>query len=136
MNRTDLARLLDPMDVEPVAFARLAFERGAIIAPEVREWVWHVVGLLTEEEVTRLPPFFFDYADFKSEDRTDFFRVSQPYGGAAHSKEEKQAMEAIAWRRGVNTAWTLFDRATAERAEARNPQIEKRFREFFPFIEW
>ena len=121
-------------DSRDLGFAHMCCLSGAINVDEFKTWVYWVIEH-TEEE---LPTFFFDLDTLPDMSRSFYEAVGfVPSTGLSGSEED--AIDGIAYLRGVHER-TDYDvhigRDEALAALQNNPQVNARFREMFPFIEF
>lgn len=107
---------------------------GAISREEFKMWVYWVIEHSKEE----LPPFFFflDEVTFFS---NEFYETVGFIPETDLNEDEESAIDGIAYLRGGHDEKKYdprIERDEAITALNKNPVIETRFREMFPFIEW
>jgi len=108
---------------------------AAISSEEFTQWVYWVI----EHSDQDLPTYFFDLTSLGSGagalyDAVGFVPSPELSGS------EDSAIDGIAYKRGAYDPYPDYDvhisRKDALRALADNPQIEQRFRDTFPFIQY
>jgi hypothetical protein len=106
---------------------------GAINMDEVNRWAEKVIG---ENEVSDLPDYIFDLIDFKGE-VTDLRRLIGLFPSWKHTKEQDRAVYGIRVKRGrsLRRDDVSFNEEQALEALKKHPEVEKLFRETFPFID-
>ncbi|OCG35164.1 hypothetical protein A9G29_02405 [Gilliamella sp. Fer2-1] len=100
---------------------------------EVNRWAEKVIG---ENEVSDLPDYIFDLIDFKGE-VTDLRRLIGLFPSWKHTKEQDRAVYGIRVKRGrsLRRDDVSFNEEQALEALKKHPEVEKLFRETFPFID-
>ena len=114
-----------------IGFVRYATCSHAITLDEMKTWIY---TLLKQHD--DLPTYFFDILEI--EHSSDFYKIIEFPVDTGMTEKEGDALFGIAWKRGnlAPDADLNISRKKALKALAESPQLEKRFRETFPFIEW
>lgn len=103
----------------------------AITMDEAHQWIYSLI-----KDHDDLPPYMYCLLDAKD---TIEFRGTIGFSVFADTTEkERNALIGISYKRGLSIEdgdWNI-SRKKALKALAESPQLEKRFRETFPFIEW
>lgn len=120
-------------DGEDISFVTACLTAGAISFEEFKAWLLHVIE--TEDEV---PGYFFDLLDVKQ--KTDYILKAGElvgfYPAADLSEQEFQAIDGIAFDRGLIRQSDAVGRDKALAMLRLNPLIADWFRRLFPFIGW
>lgn len=132
-----LSLRLTKNDSADIAFTEACLMSGAVTQDEFRVWLYHVI-----ENHDDIPTYIFDLIDL--EDMREIFRGGNGpigfYPISDFNDEESNAITGIAYKRGYYDREldydVYIDRSEALEALDKNPQIERRFREMFPFIDW
>jgi len=115
-----------------LGFALSCLFSQAITMNEFKQWLDIV---LMDTPTDELPNYFFDLIDFNQAK----FHLDTVIGFSPSndlSRYEKYAVEGIAYIRKVQSLIDMsVKEETALKALQNNPQILKRFKKFFPFVE-
>lgn len=105
---------------------------GVIDMEEINRWAEKVIG---ENEVDNLPNYIFDLVDFKGTVR-EFEKLLGFYPYWKCTKGQDMALYGILLKRGESLSKddVSFSEEQALKSLEKHPEIEKRFRETFPFI--
>ncbi|MWP62730.1 hypothetical protein [Gilliamella sp. Pas-s25] len=118
---------------QTIGFVYYCLLCGVINMDEVNRWAEKVIG---ENEVSDLPDYIFDVIDFKGI-ITELERLIGfiPYWKC--TKAQIKAVYGIAVKRGEKLSQddVPFNEEQALEALKKHPEIEKLFRETFPFID-
>lgn len=124
---------LEKNDSADIGFATTCLVAGVISFAEFKEWLYFVI-----EHQTVVPSYIFDILDLNEKFEYTLKAVDHVGFNPAWDASEVEllALDGIAFLRSSNhqTDATLRDVAIAALAE--NPQVEERFRQTFPFIEF
>jgi len=112
-----------------IGFVRYATCSGAITLDEMKKWVYNLL-----KENDDLPTYFFDLLEI--EHSSDFYKVIDFPIDTGMTEKEGDALRGISFLRGNRKNEEAISRKKALKALAESPQLERRFRETFPFIEW
>ncbi|MBD8513421.1 hypothetical protein IFO68_12145 [Photobacterium sp. CAU 1568] len=116
---------------EDIGFVKSCLFAGIVSFDEFKQWLFWAVE--NEEEV---PNYFWDLIELK--EKVDFKPLKimgfTPYW--LHSSDEGDALDGLGFKRNPDFTSDAISRTDALRKLAKNPHIEKRFRETFPFIEF
>lgn len=119
-------------DHDIIGFVVDALFDHAIDVNELKEWAINVV---TNNNVDELPMYIIDLMDYEGYAK-DICKVIGFLPGWKHSKKQSIALYGIAVKRGHRlTDYDISDEE-ALKALQQHPEIEKRFRETFPFIDF
>ncbi|MFQ3789867.1 hypothetical protein [Halomonas sp. A29] len=122
---------LDKNDCDDIGFAKACLVAGVLEFAEFKEWIYYVVG-----HQDQVPAYFWDILDI--ENKFDFKPLSVMGFNPSwkHTESENDALDGIGYRRWNDFVSDAVPRDLALQALERNPHIEQRFREMFPFISW
>ncbi|OCG78426.1 hypothetical protein A9G42_03160 [Gilliamella sp. Nev6-6] len=119
---------------QTIGFVYYCLLCGVINMDEVNRWAEKVIG---ENEVSDLPDYIFDLIDLKGtvnelEHLLGFFPCWR------RTKEQRKAVYGIAVKRGEKLSQddVSFNEEQALEALKKHPEVEKLFRETFPFIDF
>ncbi len=104
---------------------------GTITIKEAHQWIYNLI-----KDHDDLPPYMYCLLD--AENERDFKETIGFDAYADTTEKEMDALIGISYKRGLSTQDGDFNisKKKALKALADSPQLEKRFRETFPFIEW
>ena len=107
---------------------------GVINMDEVNRWAEKVIG---ENEVSDLPDYIFDLIDFNGT-ITELDRLLGFFPYWRRTKAQGRAVYGIAVKRGEKLSQddVSFNEEQSLEALKKHPEIEKLFRETFPFIDF
>lgn len=118
-------------DNADISFASTALIAGVISFDEFKEWLYLVI-----QNDDSCPSYVFDIIDLES--KFDYTLKMGEILGFIPSWElnddEEKALDGIGYKRFSDFSSDLAPRQVALAALERNPQVEARFRETFPFI--
>jgi hypothetical protein len=117
-------------DSDQIGFVVSCLFYQAINKDELHKWTYEVIKKYDE-----LPIYIYDLAYFDE----PLFHISKVIGFVPHwpfSLEDKQALDGIAYKRGVEPYDCPLTKEEALKKLEECPHIEKKFREIFPFIEF
>ena len=121
---------LEKNDCDDIGFVKACLVAGVIDFDEFKKWIYYVIE--NQEEV---PSYFWDICDIR--DKFDFKPIAvmgfNPYW--KHSQEEGEALDGIGYKRFADFRSDASSKQDALRALVKNPHIEIRFNNTFPFIE-
>tara|TARA_R110002095_G_C4205578_1_gene235524 strand:+ start:524 stop:907 length:384 start_codon:yes stop_codon:yes gene_type:complete len=103
----------------------------AITMDEAHQWIYSLI-----KDYDDLPPYMYCLLDAK--DSIEFRGIIGFPVFARTNEKDMNALIGISYKRGLSIEdgdWNI-SRKKALKALAESPQLEKRFRETFPFIEW
>lgn len=103
---------------------------GAIDLNEFKQWITYVI-----ENQEEYPTYFFEILDLKEEVKTHVLKVMPYHPNWQHSKVESHSISGVSYKRFLNFVSDNISRKAALEALSKNPNIEERFKETFPFIE-
>lgn len=122
-------------DAGDLGFALSSLTYSVVTFSEFKQWIYHVIE---HEDAESIPSFLFEILDIN--DKFDFtLRAWQIIGFHPSwdgNDDEDDALCGIGFKRFPNYHADGLSKQEAFAALARNPGIEKRFRETFPFIEF
>ena len=129
-----MLRLEKKSEAIGINFVYYCLLSGAINMDEVNRWAEKVIG---ENEVSDLPDYIFDLIDFKGE-VTELRRLIGLFPSWECTKAQDRAIYGIRVRRGrkLRKDDVSFNEEQALEALKKHPEIEKLFRETFPFIDF
>lgn len=120
-------------DSDDLGFATECVTAGALTFDEFKTWIYRIIEISDD-----YPLFLLDIVDLENKfDYTlDTIQIVgfNPYWSATET--EQIAVDGIAYRRFSHHESDAAPRLKALAALQENPQIEKRFRQMFPFVEW
>lgn len=120
---------LERNDSDDIGFVHACFIPGIITINEYKEWIYYVI-----EKYDDIPSYFFKILDidakrdYKTRDVIGFVPDYEP------QRAEYDALIGIGFKRGAIATNDNLTREEALRALERNPHIEKKFYEMFPFL--
>ncbi|OCG39208.1 hypothetical protein A9G29_09390 [Gilliamella sp. Fer2-1] len=119
---------------QTIGFVYSCLLSGIINMDEVNRWAEKVIG---ENEVSDLPDYIFDVIDFKGEVR-ELERLIGFFPNWRCTKAQDRAVYGIAVKRGEKLSQddVSFNEEQALEALKKHPEVEKLFRETFPFIDF
>jgi hypothetical protein len=119
---------------QTIGFVYYCLLCGVINMDEVNRWVEKVIG---ENEVSDLPDYIFDLIDLKGTIR-DLQRLIDFFPNWRCTKAQRKAIYGIAVKRGEKLSQddVSFNEEQALEALKKHPEVEKLFRETFPFIDF
>ncbi|MWP62388.1 hypothetical protein [Gilliamella sp. Pas-s25] len=119
---------------QTIGFVYVCLLSGVINMDEVNRWAEKVIG---ENEVSDLPDYIFDVIDFKGI-VTELERLIGFFPSWKCTKEQDRAVYGIRVRRGrkLRKDDVSFNEEQALEALKKHPEIEKLFRETFPFVDF
>lgn len=128
-----MALRLTKEDSDDLGFATECVTADALTFDEFKTWIYGII-----EKSDNYPAFLLDIAaiDEKFDFTLNTMRVVGFEPHWRHSDAEYLAIDGIAYRRFPDHESDAAPRSKAIAALEQNPQIEKRFREMFPFIDW
>lgn len=117
-----------------IDFVFTCFIMGIISNTEVEAWAEKVIS---ENEVKDLPDYIFDLINFKG-NPLDLYRLVGFNIGGDSTKSERMAFYGIRVKRGKGLPKddVSFNEEQALQALEKHSEIEKLFRETFPFIDF
>lgn len=118
-------------DHDVIGFIIDALFSNAINKEELREWA---MGIIRDNDVTDIPDYIFDLADFDEAG----FHIYKVIGFVCDwkcTKSQSQALYGIALKRGKDLGEECTPKAALKALE-KHPEVEQRFRETFPFIDF
>ncbi|OCG50504.1 hypothetical protein A9G35_00570 [Gilliamella sp. Choc5-1] len=118
---------------QTIGFVYVCLLSGVINMDEVNRWAEKVIG---ENEVSDLPDYIFDVIDFKGI-VTELERLIGFFPHWKRTKAQDRAVYGLAVKRGEKLSQddVSFNEEQALEALKKHPEIEKLFRETFPFID-
>ncbi|OCG39205.1 hypothetical protein A9G29_09375 [Gilliamella sp. Fer2-1] len=118
---------------QTIGFVYSCLLSSVINMDEVTRWAEKVIG---ENEVSDLPDYIFDLIDFKG-GVSDLRRLLDFSPNWRCTKEQDRAVYGIAVKRGEKLSQddVSFNEEQALEALKKHPEVEKLFRETFPFID-
>lgn len=120
-------------DSADIGFATDCLVAGIITFLEFKSWLYYVI-----ENSEEVPSYFFDILDV--EEKFDYtLRTVEILGfhpGWEATDNELNALDGIGFKRFSEFKTDAAQKETALQALEKNPHIEQRFREMFPFIDW
>ena len=118
---------------QTIGFVYVCLLSGVINMDEVNRWAEKVIG---ENEVSDLPDYIFYVIDLKGTIR-EFQKLIDFFPCWECTKEQRMAVYGIRVRRGrkLRKDDVSFNEEQALEALKKHPEIEKLFRETFPFID-
>ena len=124
-------------DSEDIGFVYLCLLSAAINMNEFKKWLDYVIE---NSAIDDIPTYFFDLLNIESVGEINRNDGVIPFTiSAGLSKGESSALSGIAHKRGnlKNINYDLhITKESALRAVRKNPHVEDRFRETFPFIDY
>jgi hypothetical protein len=119
---------------QTIGFVYSCLLSGIINMDDVNRWAEKVIG---ENEVSDLPDYIFDVIDFKGEVR-ELERLIGFFPNWRCTKAQDRAVYGIAVKRGEKLSQddVSFNEEQALEALKKHPEVEKLFRETFPFIDF
>ncbi|OCG64702.1 hypothetical protein [Gilliamella sp. Fer4-1] len=119
---------------QTIGFVYYCLLCGVINMDEVNRWAEKVIG---ENEVSDLPDYIFDLIDLKGTIR-DLQRLIDFFPNWRCTKAQRKAIYGIAVKRGEKLSQddVSFNEEQALEALKKHPEVEKLFRETFPFIDF
>lgn len=122
---------LDKNDCDDIGFAKACLVAGVLEFSEFKKWIYYVI-----ENQDEVPAYFWDVLEVES--KFDFKPLLvmgfNPYWH--HTASENNALDGIGYRRWDDFVSDAVPREMALRELNKNPHIEQRFREMFPFVNW
>jgi len=113
-----------------IGFVSKSHALGAITIEEAHQWIYSLI-----KDHDDLPPYMYCLLDAK--DSKEFRETIGFPTPAKVTEKEFKALLGISYLRGFTKDDDLeISKKSALKALAESPQLEKRFRETFPFIEW
>jgi hypothetical protein len=104
---------------------------GAIGDEDLKEWA---IGIIRDNDVEHIPYYIFELADFNGR-RADLFELIGFSFDWKCTKSQSKALYGIALKRGEDLGEECTPKAALKALE-KHPEIEQRFRETFPFIDF
>jgi hypothetical protein len=117
-------------DCGDIGFAVSSIFCSAIDVGELHQWCYK---LIEDHAVDDLPQYIFSLVDFEGP-LAQIFKVIGFVPGWSSVEDEDRALHGIAIKRGYKPVDWDITAEDALRALARNPSVEERFRQMFPFI--
>ena len=115
-----------------IGFVTKSLSYLAINRSEVSEWA---IKMVVENDINELPYFLIDLMDFNDES-PDLFKIIGFVPVWKHNKDQLKALYGIAIKRGKSQSDINITANEALTALEKNSEIEQRFRETFPFIDF
>lgn len=112
-----------------IGFVSYAQGLGAITMEEAYQWIYSLI-----KDHDDLPPYMYCLLDAK--DNKEFDEIIGFSAFSDTTEKEFDALRGISFLRGNRVDEEAISRRKALKALAESPQLEKRFRETFPFIKW
>lgn len=112
-----------------IGFVKKSQALRAITMEEAYQWVYSLI-----KDHDDLPPYMYCLLDAKT--NKEFDDIIGFSASAKTTKKEFDALRGISFLRGNRVDEEVISKKKALKALADSPQLEKRFRETFPFIEW
>lgn len=120
-------------DDADIGFATDCLIARAISFEEFKKWIYYII-----EKSDEIPNYLIEIVNIDK--KTDYtLKVNRILGfwpGWGAIDEEYLALHGIGFRRFPDHKTDAASRDQAVEALKRNPQVERKFRELFPFIEW
>lgn len=138
LKRRSLIKGLIRDDDALIGFVIDALYERAINISELRDWAIHIV---VNNNVNDIPMYIIDLMDFSGYVK-DIDKIIGFCPGLNCSKQQSRALYGIAVKRGrslagnITTDDEIISDAEALQALKKHPEIERRFREAFPFIDF
>jgi hypothetical protein len=125
--------MLELKNDKAIGFVYYCLLCGVINMEEINRWAEKVIG---ENEVSDLPDYIFDLIDLKGTIR-DLQRLIDFFPNWRCTKAQRKAIYGIAVKRGEKLSQddVSFNEEQALEALKKHPEVEKLFRETFPFID-
>lgn len=114
-----------------IGFVIACLYSGAITDDDLKKWSENVIR---DNDVSETPDYIFELVDFDGDRLNILNLIGFPFEWKA-SKSQKNALYGIALKRGED----LGDDCTqsvAMKSLEKHPEVESRFRETFPFIDF
>lgn len=118
-------------DSDTLGFVIASLYSGAINNEDLRKWA---IEIIRDNEVDNIPGYIFELADFDDR-RTALPRVIGFSYGWKSTKSQRNALYGIALKKGEDLGEECLPKVALE-ALKKHPEVEKRFRETFPFIDF
>jgi hypothetical protein len=123
---------LDKESSDEIGFVIAALFCSALSLDELHKWCFE---LISSKEIDDFPPYIFELADFKG----PLVGVHDVIGFAPvwkHTKDDRAALYGIAAKRKIERyEWPVSPDVALKKLNER-PEIERRFKATFPFIEY
>ncbi|MDX6839372.1 hypothetical protein [Hafnia paralvei] len=113
-----------------IGFVNASFSYKAINQDELREWA---IKTVSENDIDKLPMYIIDLMEFSGYPK-DIYKAIGFNPHWEHSHEQLKALYGITIRRGGWLSDIKTTPSEALDALRKHPEIEKLFRETFPFI--
>lgn len=118
-------------DSDTLGFVIASLYSGAIKNEDLRTWA---IGIIRDNEVDDIPDYIFELADFNDRRTTLSKLIGFSYGWKS-TKSQRNALYGIALKKGEDLGEECLPKVALE-ALKKHPEVEERFRETFPFIEF
>lgn len=120
---------LNKDNCDVIGFVIACLYIGAITDDNLKKWSENVIR---DNDASEIPYYIFELVDFDG-DRLDILNIiGFPFEWKA-SKSQRNALHGIALKRGVDLGDDC-SQSVAMKSLEKHPEVELRFRETFPFI--
>jgi len=116
-------------DSSDIGFVDNCLVPGVISLNEFKEWIYFVI-----ENHDDIPSYFFEILDLNHKFEYNCLRIMGFAPKWEYNDASLDALVGIGFKRGAITTNDNLTREEALRALERNPHIEKKFYEMFPFL--
>ena len=114
---------------DDIGFVHACLIPGVINLDELKEWIYFVI-----EHYDQTPSYFFRILDLNHKFEYNAFEIMGFVPGFEPKKDEYNALIGVGFKRGAINSNDNLTRKDAIKALERNPHIEKKFYEMFPFL--
>lgn len=120
---------------DDLGFAVRAMSSRIISIDEFKDWAYHVIE---NENIDDIPSYFYNLLEIKGPyfSARIIMDIVGFYPPWMSTDDEEDALYGVGYKRDVKFTTDAIRREDALSALSRNPHIEQRFRDSFPFIEF
>ncbi|CAI1211115.1 hypothetical protein [Serratia fonticola] len=119
-------------DGDIIGFVFDCLYSGVIDKAELKEWAIHIVS---KNDIDTIPSYIIDLMDFNGSLGT-LYSIMGFSPGWKHTKKQGNALYGISVKRGRELYDAPVTSQEAVETLEQHPEIEERFRETFPFIDF
>lgn len=131
-NKDDSMIGLTKNNSETIGFVISCLFSTAIDINEFHQWC---LKIIKEGDADDVPAYLFDLLEFNGV-LANVFQVIGFVPHWDHNEDEALSLYGIAYKRGMERYEWPVSRSEAIKKLKRNPQIEEKFQEIFPFIDY
>lgn len=119
-------------DSETIGFVMTSLFCSAINLAELHEWCFLVIGA---NDIAEIPSYIFDLSEYEGV-LAKIFKIIGFVPSWTHTDDDEAALCGIAMKRGIERYEWPFSQDYALTKLKDNSDMERRFRETFPFVDF